>query len=255
MIKQVGYDGIEIMADRPHMWPPDTDRARLELLKEKAASSNMVLCNINAFMMKAVGNIHHPSWVEPDEKDRNARLEHTKECLRLAHELGVPSISTEPGGPVEGMDRIEAIALFAEGIREALPLAESLGVKLLIEPEPDLLFEDLEETADFIEGFSSKALGINFDLGHFFCIGKDPAGLIRSWKGPIEHVHIEDIAEDRKHHHLIPGLGAMDFPAIFDALHARGYDGFVTVELYPYEDSPEDAARKAYEHLAPFVNP
>jgi sugar phosphate isomerase/epimerase len=27
------------------------------------------------------------------------------------------------------------------------------------------------------------------------------------------------------------------------------YDGFVTVELYPYQDNPIDAAKKAYEYL------
>ena len=40
---------------------------------------------------------------------------------------------------------------------------------------------------------------------------------------------------------------AMD--ATLKAIHATGYDGWVTVELYPYIDNPDDAAREAREFL------
>jgi sugar phosphate isomerase/epimerase len=33
------------------------------------------------------------------------------------------------------------------------------------------------------------------------------------------------------------------------AIDATGYDGFVTVELYTYEDRPADAAREAIAYL------
>ncbi|MFH2000996.1 MAG: sugar phosphate isomerase/epimerase family protein [Planctomycetota bacterium] len=251
----IGYAGMEIMADRPHLWPPDMDQESLEAVRCKAEELGLELCNINAFMMKAIRNIHHPSWIEPLEVDRRLRIEHTKECIRLAHALSVPSISTEPGGPLDGMDREKAETLFEQGIRQVLPLSESLGVRLLIEPEPGLLFSGLSETVAFIKRIPSETLGINFDLGHFFCLGQDPAALIRSWSGPIDHVHLEDIAGDRRHHHLIPGLGAMDFESIFEALHSRGYDGFVTVELYPYEQTPARAAEEAFVFLQRFLKP
>ena len=32
----------------------------------------------------------------------------------------------------------------------------------------------------------------------------------------IGHVHLEDIAPDRTHKHLIPGHGAIDFIALFN---------------------------------------
>ena len=63
-------------------------------------------------------------------------------------------------------------------------------------------------------------------------------------------MHVADIA-GRKHWHLIPGLGQMDFPAIRDALVETGYDGFVTVELYSYPQMPAEAARRALAALEP----
>ena len=51
------------------------------------------------------------------------------------------------------------------------------------------------------------------------------------------------------HHHLVPGEGAIDFAATLDAIHAINYDGWVTIELYPYVDDPDAAARTAFERV------
>ena len=58
----------------------------------------------------------------------------------------------------------------------------------------------------------------------------------------IEHFHLADIATDRVHNHLIPGKGSIDFRSVFQAINEIGYKGFVTVELYPYQDNPVYAA-------------
>ena len=50
------------------------------------------------------------------------------------------------------------------------------------------------------------------------------------------HYHFEDIAATRVHQHLVPGRGAIDFAATLRAIRATGYDGWLTVELYPYID-------------------
>jgi len=39
------------------------------------------------------------------------------------------------------------------------------------------------------------------------------------------------------------------------AIRATGYDGWLTVELYPNIDDPESAARGAMEVLKPLVSP
>jgi len=66
-------------------------------------------------------------------------------------------------------------------------------------------------------------------------------------------VHLEDIKENRVHQHHIPGEGAMDWAGIFGTLREVGYAGWVTVELYPYETTAEEAARKAFAFLQKFV--
>jgi sugar phosphate isomerase/epimerase len=51
------------------------------------------------------------------------------------------------------------------------------------------------------------------------------------------------------HHHLVPGEGAIDFDGVFKAIATHTPDIWITVELYPYRDRPDEAARAAKAHL------
>ena len=95
---------------------------------------------------------------------------------------------------------------------------------------------------------------MNCDIGHLFCVGDDPAKVITENPAEIAHVHLEDIGKNQVHQHLTPGKGVIDFAAIFTALRNIGYQGWVTVELYPYETTAAGVARLAYDHLRPLLN-
>lgn len=249
MIGLAEYAGIEIMADRPHAYPPDLDRAAIDRIKAETTAASLTIANINAFMLCAIQDFHHPSWIEADRAFRQQRITYTIQCLELAAHLGVPTISTEPGGPLDGMDRQQALDIFADGLNRVLPRARDLGVTLLIEPEPGLLLETSEQYLDFITAHGQEGLALNFDIGHFFCVGEDPAQKIHELRHHIRHFHLEDIPADRSHRHILPGDGAIDLASVLQAITDIGYDGFVTVELYPYEDSAAETARKARQFL------
>jgi sugar phosphate isomerase/epimerase len=126
-----------------------------------------------------------------------------------------------------------------------IPLAESLNVKLLIEPEPDLLMENSAQFKAFVKDIQSPAVGLNFDIGHFYCAGEEPHAAFENLFEWIGHVHIEDIASSRVHNHLIVGLGAIAFKPIFNAMVRLGYACDISLELYPYVDMPEEAGRRS----------
>jgi sugar phosphate isomerase/epimerase len=132
-------------------------------------------------------------------------------------------------------------------------MAEKEGVRILIEPEPSLLIESSSQFLKFIRDIPSEFIGLNFDIGHFYCVREDPAELVSKLAEHTAHFHLEDINAGRVHNHLIPGLGAIDFREIFRAIDQTGYDGFVTVELYPYQDNPEYAARSAFDYLKSII--
>jgi sugar phosphate isomerase/epimerase len=64
-------------------------------------------------------------------------------------------------------------------------------------------------------------------------------------------VHIEDIGNSRIHQHLVPGDGAVDFAEVFAVMKKLGYEGDISLELYPYVNAPEIAGRKSLAHLGP----
>jgi sugar phosphate isomerase/epimerase len=92
-------------------------------------------------------------------------------------------------------------------------------------------------------------VGLNFDIGHAYCVGEDPQDWVARMAPYTRHYHFEDIAATRVHRHLIPGHGAIDFEATLAAIARTGYDGWITVELYPYIENPDSAAREAFDFL------
>jgi sugar phosphate isomerase/epimerase len=238
------------MADRPHLYPRDWEPEELFRLKNRIYEKGLRITNLNSFTLFAVGDTYLPSWIEPTKERREIRIRHTLECLELASFLGCDNISVPPGGPLDGMSRKEALALFHDGMEKVLPLAEELQVKILVEPEPDLLLENTRQFREFIQEEGSNYLGLNFDLGHFFCAGEDVCAAFQEllpWTG---HVHIEDIAQTRRHYHLIPGLGAMDFQRILATIAQSGYEGDISLELYTYADRPVEAGQQSLHHLS-----
>ncbi len=251
----IGYAGVEIMADVPHAWPAFLLEEQKQAIRDALKANGLGISNINAFMMHAISDSRqlywHPSWIEPDRHYREIRINHTQRALTLARELGAKCITTEPGGPVEkGASWSAALKLFVEGIKPVAEHAEKEGVLLLVEPEPDLLIEKADQFLEFMQHIDSPAVGLNFDIGHFYCVGDDPPATVHRLAPYIRHFHLEDIAATRVHHHLVPGEGAIDFAATIHAIRAIGYDGWITVELYPYVDDPDAAARTALQRVA-----
>ena len=253
-IAELGYSGIEVLADVPHAWPAGLLEERKQSIRDHLARHDLEIANVNAFMMNAVADPRqpywHPGWTDPDPHYRAIRREHTKRALRLAREIGARNITTEPGGLLTPEQTWESAAdTFYEEIMPCVELAEQLEVLLLIEPEPELMIEKFEQYLRMAERIGSPWVGLNFDIGHAYCVQEDPQDWVERMAPYTRHYHFEDIAATRVHRHLIPGHGAIDFGATLQAIARTGYDGWITVELYPYIDSPDEAAREAREFL------
>jgi len=258
-VSGAGYSGIEIMCDTPHAYPDELSRNDIEKIKQTLTKNNLEISNLNAFMMCAVTDFHHPSWIEVDEYYRQIRIQYTKNCIDLAARLGAKTISTEPGGPLKdipkGMPRQKALDIFADGLASILPHAMDKGILVLVEPEPDLLIQTSDEFLSFMDMFNHPNLGLNLDIGHFYCVGEDPVEIIYKLNDYTRHYHLEDIPTTREHKHVIPGQGGIDIPGVIEAIEKTGYNGFITLELYPYLDDPQKTASDAMQYLKQNYHP
>ena len=261
-IATAGYRAAEIMCDAPHAYPPHLRPDDVAAIAEALRTRALAVSNLNAFMMTAVHgsaaatdlprqarDFWLPSYIDADPADRRKRIDHTIQALALAAQLGSRTISIEPGGPLDGGDEARAWDLFVEAIAECAEHAERHRVSIGIEPEPGLIIERSDQYLRFMKRVDSPMVGLNLDVGHVFCVGEDPAEVARRLGPHVRHIQIEDIAPSREHRHLVPGDGAIDFGAFRRALDDIRYDGYVTVELYPYLDDPSDAARRSLAHL------
>ena len=254
-IAGLGYAGLELLADVPHAWPAGLLPERKRAIRECLDRFGLEIANVNGFMMNAVADPRqpywHPSWIEPDPDYRAIRREHTKRALHLAAELGAPSIQTEPGGPLrEGESWAAAAEVFYRELMPCVEVAEKQEVFLLIEPEPGLLDRTVRAVPGICRPGGLAVAGAEFRHRPRLLCRRRPRRNGSPRMAPhTKHYHIEDIAANRRHAHLIPGRGAIDLGAALHEIEASGYDGWVTVELYPYVDNPDDAGREAKSFL------
>lgn len=257
-ISEFGYEGIEIIADRPHAFPKDlmNKPQRIENIKEWISKYNLSITNLNADTVFAYfSNRREPSFISRKETHRELRIAYTKDCIDLASTLGVDTVSTVSGEclPIkEEEDR--AWVWLINGLEECISHIESKerNVKLLVEPLPSLLIESKEDVLRLIKEIESRFLGVNFDISHCITINEDIILSIEDLKEFIYHFHISDGKKGR-HAHLIPGDGDIDFKAFFRKVREMKYTGFLTVELYTYAHDPDKAARVSKERFDQFL--
>jgi len=75
-IGQIGYRGVELMADLHHAYPPVMDAARRQQTREHLSDRKLPVSNVNAFTLFACGDTYHPTWIEQDLPKREQRIQH-----------------------------------------------------------------------------------------------------------------------------------------------------------------------------------
>jgi hypothetical protein len=130
-------------------------------------------------------------------------------------------------------------------LRRAAEAAERRGVSLLLEnlnkepadAEVRYLAHTLEEWRWFYDRLDSPALQLSFTANHAHLVPEGVAGFLAGM--PLERVRevrLADCWRNGKEEHLLPGQGDFDFPALFAALEARGYQGAYTCAFGSLDD-------------------
>ena len=253
-IAAAGYTGVEILADKPHWYPDTFNPADAEKIRTQLTNLNLQISNINAnctfgYWKDAPPEpFFEPSLVSPNPTHRADRIRMIQNTLQFAHATGADCISITTGKALPTMPPDAATKQLRESLAPILETAERLKIKIGIETEPGLFIEYAHELRELIDRLGSKQLGANLDIGHSVVIGESIPETLNLLNDRIWNCHIEDIPH-RKHYHLIPGQGTMNWSALKESLLAIKYDRFLTVELYTYPDRPKEAAEQSLTYL------
>ena len=254
-IKAAGYAGVEILADAPHAWPGELTEARVAEIAKELERLDLAVSNINAncsfgYWKDAPPEPYfEPSLISPNPKHREDRTRLIYKTLDFAQAVGAGNISITTGKMLGGMPPEKAAQQLAESLKPVLDYADRVGVNIGIECEPGLYLEYIAELMEWIERLKHPRFGANLDVGHSQVIGEDIGDVVRLLGDRIWNLHVEDIL-GRKHYHLIPGQGTLDWRGLKSALEEIRYGRFVTVELYTYAESPHEAAERSYDYLS-----
>jgi sugar phosphate isomerase/epimerase len=253
-IRRAGFEGVEILADTPHAYPDAidatlTDETKRELDQLGLAVSNInVNCSFGYWKDAPPEPYFEPSLISPNPKHREDRTRLILKALDFAKDVGAANISITSGRMLGGMPPEPAAKQFAQSIRPILDRADVLGVDVGIECEPGLYLEYVAELREWIDRLGHPRLGANLDVGHSQVIGESIPDAVKLLDGRIWNLHVEDIP-GRKHYHLIPGQGTLDWRALKRALTDINYTRFLTVELYTHWQNPQEAADQSYQFL------
>jgi fructoselysine 3-epimerase len=254
-IADAGYAGVEILADVPHAYPEQIDTALTSAVVRAVEASGLQVSNVNCncsfgYWKDAPPEPYfEPSLISPTKAHRDDRARMIVKTLDFARDIGARNISITSGRCLGSMTPDKAAKQFVEEIRPILDHADSVGVDLGIECEPGLLIEWVAELREWIGRLDHPRFGSNLDIGHSQVMGESITGVVRELGNRIWNLHIEDIP-GRKHYHMIPGEGTLDWIGLRDALWSIKYERFATVELYTHTADPHLAARRSFEYLS-----
>ena len=193
-IAAVGYEGVELLADVPHLYADSVAETDLERLKALLDRTRLQVANINANTAAGYYGstfwepLFEPSLAHPDPDLRRWRIDYSKKCVDIAVALGAPTVSITSGRPVSGILPEESLVLLHGALHELLDYAAERSIRIGIEYEPGLLIERYEELAALIDAMGSPNLGANLDLGHSHVLGEDHETVISGLGPSVFHV-------------------------------------------------------------------
>jgi sugar phosphate isomerase/epimerase len=124
-----------------------------------------------------------------------------------------------------------------ERLQRSVDYAERKGARLLLEnlnkepPDAEVhyLAHTVEEWRYYYERIDSPAFALSFTANHAHLVPEGVDGFLAAMPlHRVAEVRLADCFRNGTEQHLVPGRGDFDFPALFQALEARGYTGHYT---------------------------
>ncbi len=242
---KAGYAGIEIAPFTLANNVADVPASERKRICEAAARAGIEICGIHWVLVQAEGM--YLNHTDPAVRKRTAAYfcDLVDFCADLGGKIIVVG-SPKQRNLLPGVTPQQAWDLATETFRDSVRRAESRGVTICLEPlapaETNFI-NTAEEAIRFAQQFRSPNFKIILDVKAMCAESKPIPQIIRESWPHFAHFHAND--KNLKG----PGFGDVDFTPITAALKEVGYNGYVSVEVFKFEEGAEVIATRSIEYL------
>jgi hexulose-6-phosphate isomerase len=214
LAKKCGFLGVEI--DSP---------SKLNLEAVVAAS--------NATGLPVHGVIDSVHWNDtlshPDEAVRAKGLKALETALNDAKTVGADTVLLVPGVVNKDVTYEQCWERSQAEVKQALPLAEKLKVKIAIETVWNNFITKPEQLVEYVDSFKSEWVAAYFDISNMIKFGVAPADWIRKLGKRMVKFDFKGYSKSKQWVDI--GQGDEDWPEVLKALAEVGYNGWATCEV------------------------
>ncbi|BAC15375.1 sugar phosphate isomerase/epimerase family protein [Oceanobacillus iheyensis] len=222
----------------------ETTLSDVRKLKELASNYSIQLNSVSTDLLWKYPLSHTDKVIR--EKGRAV----IEKQLEFAAELGANTILVVPGIVNGETNYKDCYDRSQEVIGKLIPLAEEKNVTIAIENVWNKFLLSPLEMASYVDSFSSKYVGVYFDVGNVLQFGY-PEQWIEILSYRIKKVHVKDF--DTKVGNIsgfVPLLaGDVNWRSVIQSLNDIGYMDTLTAELTPYDFGPDLLARETSRSL------
>lgn len=245
-IRKAGYTGIEIapftLADDPRAIPPDRRREFVAAIQ----GEGLKFVGLH-WLMVGPKDLHVTT---PDNAVRERSWQYVRYLVDLCADLGPGGVmvfgSPKQRAATGGLSREEATRHFIEGLAGVAPYALQRGVTVLLEalPAPDNdVVTTLDEAAAIVRQIDNPGLRTMFDSHNAVNEVEPHAVLVDRHFDLIRHVHLNEM--DGRH----LGTGSYDFKPVLEVLGRRGYQGWLSLEVFDFSPGADRIAEDSLTYL------
>jgi len=188
----------------------------------------------------------HNDFVEPNMEKRKEQVEHVKRCLKIAYQLGAPSIRLNSGRwktirsfkelmkrngiepPLPGYSEDDGYDWVIDSIKQCIPTAEEYGVVMALENHWGLTTR-AEGVLRIVKSVDSEWLKVLMDTGNFVFDRYNELEMIAPY---TVLVHAKTYFGGSS---LGPEL-EIDYERVFQILRSVNYRGYISIEFEGKED-------------------
>jgi D-psicose/D-tagatose/L-ribulose 3-epimerase len=245
-IRKAGYTGIEIapftLAEDPATVTADQRREYRQIMEDEG----LEFVGLH-WLMVAPKGLHVTT---PDAALRERSWTHIRNLVDLCADLGPGGVmvfgSPQQRATTGGISREEATRNYVDGLVGVTPHAEERGVTILIEALPSAqcdVIQSVDEAARLVRAINSTAVKTMFDTHNAVEETEPHATLVERHFDIIRHVHVNEM--DGRH----PGKGDYDFKPVLATLKDRGYNGWVSLEVFDFTPGADTIANESLRYL------